>query len=98
MVNGKMKGCDLSVGQIVKSKAGRDREECFIVYEIIDDEYVLLVDGKTRKISKPKKKKVKHLQKYKTVIDNFKTMKEQNEFNDALVRRLIKSKKLQEET
>lgn len=92
------KGCALSIGQIVKSKAGRDKEECFIVYDIVDEEYVLIVDGDIRKISKPKKKKVKHLQKYKIVIDKFNDMKEQNDFNDALIRRLIKSKKLQEET
>lgn len=92
------RSCDLSIGQLVKSKSGRDKEECFIVYDIIDEKYVLLVDGKLRKISKPKKKKVKHLQKYNIIIDNFNDMKESNNFNDALIRRLITSKKIQEET
>ncbi len=92
------KSCDLSVGQIVKSKSGRDKGECFIVYEILDDEYVLLVDGKLRKLDKPKKKKVKHLQKYNEIIENFNQIKNEINFNDALIRRLITSKKIQEET
>lgn len=92
------KSCDLSVGQIVKSKSGRDKGECFIVYEILDDEYVLLVDGKLRKLDKPKKKKVKHLQKYNEIIENFDQIKNEINFNDALIRRLITSKKIQEET
>lgn len=79
----------MSIGQIVKSKAGRDKGESFIVYDIIDDNYVLLVDGKLRKISRPKKKKVKHLQRNNTVISDFIKMKEETNFNDALIRRLI---------
>lgn len=97
-INKNNKNCDLSIGQLVKSKSGRDKEECFIVYDIIDKNYVLLVDGKLRKLSKPKKKKIKHLQKYDIIIDNFNDMKEQENFNDALIRRLIISKKIQEET
>ena len=40
---------------------------------------------------KPKKKKVKHLQKYDYIIEDFGKMQEQTDFNDALIRRLIKS-------
>lgn len=90
--------CDLQIGQIVKSKSGRDKGECFIVFDVVDENYVLLVDGKLRKIANPKKKKLKHLQQYKIIIDNFDELKKEHEFNDALVRRLIKSKKMQEET
>lgn len=89
MVLDKRNSCDLSIGQIVKSKAGRDKGESFIVYDIIDDKYVLLVDGKLRKISRPKKKKVMHLQRNNTVISDFIKMKEEMNFNDAFVRRLI---------
>ncbi|MDI6617188.1 MAG: RNA-binding protein [Clostridiales bacterium] len=49
------------MGQIVHSKAGRDKEKCFIVVGIIDNEYVLIADGDLRKIEKPKKKKIKHV-------------------------------------
>lgn len=90
--------CNLSIGQIVKSKAGRDKQESFIVYEILNDNYVLIVDGRLRKISKPKKKKVKHLQKTNIIIDGFSEMKEDRDFNDSLIRRLINEERIQEET
>lgn len=90
--------CNLSIGQIVKSKAGRDKKESFIVYEILNDNYVLIVDGRLRKISKPKKKKVKHLQKTNIIIDGFNEMKEDRDFNDSLIRKLINQGTIQEET
>ncbi len=53
----------LSIGQVVISKAGRDAKKSFIIYEVLDDKHVLLVDGKLRKVEQAKKKKVKHLMK-----------------------------------
>lgn len=52
---------DFVKGQLVKSKAGRDRGEFFIVYEVVDEKNVLIVDGKIRKLEKPKLKKTMHL-------------------------------------
>jgi ribosomal protein L14E/L6E/L27E len=49
------------LGKVVNSKAGRDMHRDFIVVGIINSEYVYISDGKLRKIEKPKKKKVKHL-------------------------------------
>ena len=49
-----------SVGDIVKSIAGRDKDVKFLVIEV-ENERVLVVDGKTRKIKSPKKKNKKHL-------------------------------------
>ena len=51
-------------GHVVLSTCGRDMGKLQMVLEILDDSYVLVVDGKQRKIEKPKKKKIKHLQKY----------------------------------
>lgn len=59
---------DLVIGQIVKSKAGRDKDRLFVVIDLFDDVHVLVADGDLRKLEKPKKKKVKHLQKYNKVI------------------------------
>ena len=53
---------DIKIGQIVISKAGRDKGMVFVVVEIKDDNHVLLADGKTRRLLKPKLKKLKHLQ------------------------------------
>ena len=63
---------ELSLGQIVSSKAGRDKDRLFAVIQIIDDSFVMIADGDLRKIEKPKKKKVKHLQKYNMINSELK--------------------------
>ena len=45
---------------VVMSKAGRDSGQWFAAVELIDG-YAMIVDGKSRPLSKPKRKKVKHL-------------------------------------
>ena len=50
-------------GEIVRSRAGRDCGRAFVVWKILDEEYVLLVDGKLRTLERPKKKKRRHLLK-----------------------------------
>lgn len=49
------------IGRIAISKAGRDVGKAFLIFAIVDDQYVLLVDGKYHKLDAPKKKKLKHL-------------------------------------
>ncbi|MBE6842716.1 MAG: hypothetical protein E7510_07810 [Ruminococcus sp.] len=57
-------------GMVVKAIAGRDKGIYFVVTEISDDrKYVLISDGRTRKLSGPKKKSIKHLKMTGTVID-----------------------------
>ncbi len=81
---------DLKIGQIVKSKAGRDKDRVFIVSQILDEQYVLVCDGDLRKLSSPKKKKVKHLVIYNTVLTEFADKLQGNEnLDDALVKRLL---------
>ncbi len=81
---------NLKKGQVVKSKAGRDKSRVFVIVDIIDDSFVLVVDGDLRKLSSPKKKKVKHLVIYNTVLEEFANMLKSNEkINDATVRKLL---------
>lgn len=47
-------------GGYVFSKAGRDRGKCLAVIGV-DGDYLLLVDGKARKMQSPKRKKRKHV-------------------------------------
>ncbi|AIS53169.1 LSU ribosomal protein L14E [Thermoanaerobacter kivui] len=63
---------DLQIGQIVRSKAGRDKGRVFVVVGKFDDNHVLISDGDLRKIEKPKKKKIKHLQRYNEVLTQIK--------------------------
>lgn len=71
-------------GQVVRSKKGRDEGKVYIIFDIIDDDLLLLVDGKLRKLDRPKKKKVKHLYIYKDVIDT-----NVREFSDTYIRKKL---------
>lgn len=71
-------------GQVVRSKKGRDEGKVYIIMDIIDDDLILLVDGKLRKLDRPKKKKVKHLYIYKDVIDT-----EVSDFSDTYIRKKL---------
>ena len=50
---------DIARSDIVKSTAGRDQGKLFFVLEVEED-FLLLADGKTRKLERPKRKKRKH--------------------------------------
>lgn len=51
----------LTIGDIVKSTAGRGCGRLYLVVEAIDHEYVKICDGRNRKIENPKLKKNMHL-------------------------------------
>ena len=60
----------IDVGCVVKAIAGRDDGQYFIVIEKINEEYVLIANGKNRTMAKPKKKKIKHLRSIGVKIDS----------------------------
>ena len=45
---------------IIRSDAGRDKGKLFVVLAV-EGEYLLLADGKSRKVEAPKRKKRKHV-------------------------------------
>ncbi|NLT95727.1 MAG: RNA-binding protein [Clostridia bacterium] len=51
---------ELKKGQLVKSRAGRDKDKYYLVLDW-DHEFVYVVDGNTRRLQNPKKKNVRHL-------------------------------------
>ncbi len=55
---------DIARSDIVKSTAGRDKGKPFFVLEVEGD-FLLLADGKTRKLEKPKRKKRRHVEFYR---------------------------------
>ncbi len=59
----------LRPGQLVRSKAGRDKGKHYLVLEVIGSTRVLLVDGRVRSLNRPKGKNVAHLQPYNRRID-----------------------------
>ena len=55
-----MENENFSIGDIVQSKAGRDRGGYYIIIRM-DGIFAYICDGDLRKADKPKKKKLKHL-------------------------------------
>ncbi len=53
---------DISKSDIVISLAGRDQGKLFYVIDV-EDNYVLIADGKGRKLEDPKRKKLKHVRR-----------------------------------
>ncbi len=81
---------DVTIGQYVRSKAGRDRDRVFIVTQVVDEKYVLIADGDLRRIEKPKKKKIRHLAVLAQVSETLKEkLSGDGKINNALVRREI---------
>ena len=74
---------DFERGQVVFSKAGRDRGYPMLVLKE-EDGFVFVVDGKERPLSRPKKKNPKHLSPTKTVID------ESYMANDSKIKKVLK--------
>ena len=58
----------VETGRVVISKSGRDKGRPFLVVELLEEPYVLIADGALRRLSKPKRKKVKHLELQETVL------------------------------
>ncbi|MEA4846218.1 MAG: KOW domain-containing RNA-binding protein [Clostridiaceae bacterium] len=83
---------DISLGQIVISTAGRDKDCKFIVLCIIDEKYVYISDGDIRKVEKPKRKKIKHLRKLNHIAENIRNKLEACEkLSNSEIRKLLKS-------
>ena len=59
---------DFVKGQLVRSKAGRDQNRTLAVLEV-QNEWLLLADGKRRTLARPKRKKAKHVAATTTVLE-----------------------------
>lgn len=50
----------IEIGSIVKSIAGRDKNMLYVVINV-ENSYVMVANGKTRKINLQKRKNIKHI-------------------------------------
>ena len=57
------------LGSVVLSVAGRDKDKYFIVVKVIDDSFVMIADGESHLLEKPKKKRRKHIKPIGVVIE-----------------------------
>ncbi len=77
--------------EVVESTAGRDEGCIYLVSEILDENFVLLIDGKTKPISKPKRKKVKHLKTLGVVESELcGTFEDKSKTNDGVIKKILK--------
>jgi len=81
---------DLQLGQIVRSKAGRDRGKWFAVVGLEGDAFVYLADGKTRSTEKPKLKKIRHIAKTNSISPEIsEALRNHATVSDELVKRVL---------
>lgn len=73
---------DFVKGQLVRSKAGRDKTRTLAVLEV-EGEMLLLADGNLRKVGDPKRKKAKHAAPTTTVLAN-ELLKSDQQLSDAI--------------
>lgn len=89
----------LELGQVVRSSAGRDRDQFLIVVGIVDEKHVLVSDGVIRKISNPKKKKVLHLKKTNRVAQEIKArLNEGKKVTNADIRKALQNLNIGDDT
>lgn len=80
---------DERVGDIAVSTAGHDAGLLLVVVAGIDDKYVLVADGKNRKLIAPKKKKMQHIS-ILTKLDAEDTERlRKREVNDSFLRKKL---------
>lgn len=52
----------LRQGQMVKSLAGRDQGQQYLIVGFVEDHLLLLANGRERPITRPKKKNIRHVE------------------------------------
>ncbi len=82
----------IELGQVVRSKAGRDRDAYFVVVSFQESQYLYIADGNKRRIDRPKKKKVKHLARTGIVLQDIaEKLKNGKKVTNADLRRHLKN-------
>ena len=59
---------EICKGSLVYSIAGRDKGNIFLVL-YVEGDFVYLADGDMRRVAKPKKKKIKHVNKINRALE-----------------------------
>ena len=68
------------VGRVCRATAGRDKHKRFVIVALLDEAYVLIADGRTRPIEKPKRKKIKHLYLEREILNDIARKIKENAF------------------
>ena len=73
---------DFVKGQLVRSKAGRDKTRTFAVLDV-EGGMLILADGTHRSVDRPKRKKIRHVAPTATVLGN-ELLKSDQPISDAI--------------
>jgi len=63
-----MKKTPIEVGSVVRSMAGRDEGRLFLVVQEVDDDFVMVANGRLRTMDRLKKKRRRHLKPTGSVV------------------------------
>ncbi len=74
---------------LATSKAGHDRNQVYVVLEEHDD-FCLVVNGTTKTLSKPKKKKKIHLQIIRNIPAEIFSEIQNEKLDDVIIKRILK--------
>ena len=81
---------EVEIGRVVQAMAGRDKGKYFMIYNVISEEYVEIVNGNGRTLSHPKKKKLKHLKLKGEVLQQIaSTIVKGETIHDPAIRRAL---------
>lgn len=79
------------IGKVVLSKAGRDKNNLYVIVRQMNEDYVLLANGNTKSIRMPKKKKLKHLSILEDINDEIiSSIKSCDKSTDLKIKRFLK--------
>ena len=93
-----MKAKPNEVGRVVVSLKGHDEGRWFAIVKVLDDPYVLICDGDTRRLDKPKKKQAKHLRALPMTVCVTGKGASGGELDDSDLRKSLKQAKMQYQT
>lgn len=87
----------VTLGQVVISRAGRDAGKSFIIVNVIDNQFVEVADGDLRRLEKPKRKKIKHLNITDVTAEEIiLKLKNSGKINNADIRKALANLKMQQ--
>ena len=82
---------NILMGQLVTSNAGRDQADVYLVIGLKQSKYLLLVNGRERKLNNPKQKNIRHVNVLEAIaLDVAEKLQSDMKITDEEVRQAIK--------
>lgn len=73
-------------GQMVRSIAGRDFDQYYLIVDLVGDRYIMVVDGVHHRLARPKKKNLKHVKITMLVAKNLeKALMNKESLTDSVI-------------